>query len=228
MSKHEGRWHSPAACDGSQSRPGDPCASPGQRSPPPSGEELPPPQDPRPQELPPPTSASHALCLLTGPRLGRETASPQGAKETHTQVETRCKARGSPPAHPTTGATAAPTLGCPRAADTHVWQEGEALGALSLPDCLGHTPRVCLATRPEARSVCLVPDRRVSEEHLIFQTELPPSEPAPRPPRSLWPRVGHSPAAAGCGVTAASGRSSRRRPVPGARLSHTLRPPACN
>lgn len=48
MSKHEGRWHSPAACDGSQSRPGDSCASPGQRSPPPSGEELPPPREPRP------------------------------------------------------------------------------------------------------------------------------------------------------------------------------------
>ena len=83
---------------------------------------------------------------------------------------------------------------------------------------------------PEARSVCLVPDRRVSEKHLIFQKELPPSEPGPWPPpaRSPWPCLSHSPAAAGCSVTEASGRSSRRRPVLGAHLSHTLRPPACN
>lgn len=154
--------------------------------------------------------------LLEGPRK-------------HTRRWRRAAKPGAAPlAHLTTVATAAPTPGCPRAADTHVWQEGEALGALSLPDCSGHTPRVCLATRPEARSVCLIPDRWVSEEHLIFQTELPPSEPVPWPPRSLWPRLGHSPAAAGCGVTTASGRSSRRRPVPCARLSHTLRPPACN
>lgn len=121
-------------------------ASPRQRSPPPSGEELPP-RSPRPQELPPPTSASHALCLLTGPRLGQETASPRG------RHRWRCAAKpgAARPAHLTTGAVAAPTPGCLRAADTHVWQEGEALGALSPPDRSGHTPQVCLATRPRGK-----------------------------------------------------------------------------
>ena len=78
--------------------------------------------------------------LLGGPR-----------KHTHTRVEMRCKARGRPLVHLTTGAAAAPTAGCMHAADTRVWQEGEALDAVSLPDRSGHALRVCLATRPRGK-----------------------------------------------------------------------------
>ena len=100
----------------------------------------------------PRTASSDLSIPRSAPAHGPEVqaggrVSSGGRGNTHTLVETRCKARGRRLVHLTTGAAAAPTAGCTRAADTRVWQAREALDAVSLPDGLGHALRVCLATR---------------------------------------------------------------------------------
>lgn len=97
LCSHEGRWHGPAACDGSPS-PGLETRVPvrSQAARPPGNGALPArrgaaPRSPRPKNclLRP---QRPTLCLLTSPRLGRETAS----SSRETQVEMRAKPRVCP------------------------------------------------------------------------------------------------------------------------------------
>lgn len=200
-----------AACDGSQSRPGDPCAF-RVRSQAASPEQAEPSVPARscPLDPPGPRTASSDLSVPRAVSAHRPKA-PSGRPRLleETQVEIRAaKPKGSSRPTSQLGQWRHPHRGCLSAADTHVWQEGEALGTLSPPDRSGHTPRVCLATRPRGKiRLSPSPTDRCLKSILSFKQSFLPPEPGPAPP-GLEPVATSRPLPSGCWlqcVTAASG-----------------------